>query len=101
MKDIALITGASEGIGFEFSNLLAEKNYDLILTARNLEKLLQIKSLLENKYSVKVYILPKDLSKENSAQELYNDIKKLDLHITTLINNAGFGDYGKFFRNRP
>ena len=96
MKEVALITGASSGIGYEFSQLLAEKGCDLIITARNTEKLSQLRKKLLKKYQVNVTVIPKDLSKVTSSKELYFEIKRQKLNVTILINNAGFGDYSEF-----
>jgi len=96
MKEIALITGASSGIGYEFSQLLAEKGYDLIITARNTEKLNQLKKTILEKHQVNITVIPKDLSIVTSSKELYLEIKRQKLKVTILINNAGFGDYNEF-----
>ena len=97
MDKTALITGASSGIGKEFAYIFARENHSLILVARSGDKLLEIKNDLESKYpEIKVTTISKDLAEQNSAQELYSEVKKLGLKIDILVNNAGFGDYGKF-----
>jgi len=96
MKETALITGASSGIGYEFSQILAAKGYDLIITARNTEKLDQLREKILEEYQVNVTVIPKDLSIVTSSKELYLEIKRQKLKITLLINNAGFGDYNEF-----
>jgi short-subunit dehydrogenase len=93
---IALITGASNGIGLEFAKVHASKGGDLVLVARNKSKLEKLKSELENHFKVKVYIIVKDLSASNSAQEVYNETSQKNIQVDYLINNAGFGDYGPF-----
>ncbi len=92
----ALITGASNGIGLEFAKVHASKGGDLVLVARNKSKLEKLKSELENHFKVKVYIIVKDLSASNSAQEVYNETSQKNIQVDYLINNAGFGDYGPF-----
>lgn len=94
--ETALITGASSGIGKELAYIHAKKQGDLVLVARNIEKLQEIKKDLENQFGVNVYIIQKDLTSLNAAQELYDEIKKEKIDITYLINNAGFGGVGKF-----
>lgn len=85
----ALITGASNGIGLEFAKKLNNLGYDLVLVARNEEKLKNIKEFLKGQ----VEIIPMDLSNEKDLYKLYDKYKgKVDL----LINNAGFGIFGKF-----
>jgi uncharacterized protein len=96
MKEYILITGASTGIGYEMTKILAEKKYNLILVARNLEKLQSIQNELENKYGITIQIISKDLSKVENAISLHKETKDLGLKIEMLVNNAGFGLYGDF-----
>lgn len=86
----ALITGASSGIGLDMAKYLATKKYELILVARDKEKLEKIQETLPTK----VTIIIADLSNEQKVKELYILTKKEDIDI--LINNAGFGDFGYF-----
>lgn len=92
----ALITGASNGIGLELAKIHASKGGNLVLVARNKEKLDALKTELENKYKIVVYTIGKDLSASNSAQEVYNETNQKNIQIDYLINNAGFGDFGMF-----
>jgi short-subunit dehydrogenase len=96
MKKVALITGASTGIGREFANIHAEKGGDLIVIARNKEKLEQLKTELEKKYGIKVMVIAKDLGKVEAPKEIYDEVKTAGIEIEYLINNAGFGALGKF-----
>ncbi len=96
MTETTLITGASSGIGYEMALLLAEKKNNLVLTGRNTKRLNALKNLLKENYQIEVWLIVKDLSKENSAKELYEEINSNGIKITQLINNAGFGDYGNF-----
>jgi short-subunit dehydrogenase len=96
MKNTALITGASNGIGLELAKVHASKGGDLVLVARNKSKLDELKTTLENQFKVKVYVIGKDLSLNESAQEVYDETCKQNIQIDYLINNAGFGDYGMF-----
>lgn len=86
----ALITGASSGIGLDMAKYLATKKCELILVARDKEKLEKIQESL----STKVTIIVADLSNEQKVKELYVLTKKENIDI--LINNAGFGDFGYF-----
>lgn len=86
----ALITGASSGIGLDMARYLATKKYELILVARDKEKL----EKLQEQLPTKVTIIVADLSNEQKAKEIYVLTKKEDIDI--LINNAGFGDFGYF-----
>ena len=96
MKNTALITGASNGIGLELAKIHASKGGDLVLVARNKSKLDEIKTELEKQYKVSVYVISKELSLTNAAQEVYNETIKENIQIDYLINNAGFGDFGMF-----
>ncbi len=96
MKNTALITGASNGIGLELARVHASKGGDLVLVARNKSKLDEIKAELEKQFNVSVYTIGKDLSSSNAAQEIYEETNKQNIQIDYLINNAGFGDFGMF-----
>lgn len=97
MRDVALITGASSGIGKELAFIHAKKDGDLVLVARSTEALKKIQSELEAKYSVKVKIISKDLSLPTAPKEIYDELKQEGIEVTYLINNAGFGGLGKFY----
>ncbi len=86
----ALVTGASSGIGEEIAKELSKKGYDIILVARNEEKLKEVAS----KIQTETRIIIMDLSKKENCQKLYEETKSEDIDI--LINNAGFGVHGKF-----
>ncbi|NRB60974.1 MAG: SDR family oxidoreductase [Winogradskyella sp.] len=96
MKNVALITGASSGIGKELANIHAEKEGDLIIVARRQDKLNALKSELEQKHSIKVMAIVKDLSVPNASKELFEKVKSANIQVNYLINNAGFGLRGKF-----
>ena len=85
-----LITGASSGIGKDMARVMAKKADELVLVARNVEKLEEIKKELEK--NVKIEIISKDLSIEENCKEIHNQVQNVDI----LINNAGFGDCGNF-----
>lgn len=92
----ALITGASSGIGLELAKIMAEKGHNLLLVARREPELLRLKQQLESMHRVKVEVLTMDLSKPQSAQSLYDYCQQKQMTVDCLINNAGYGDYGKF-----
>lgn len=87
----ALITGASSGIGRDISRELAKRGYDLILVARNIDKLNEVKSSIQN---VNVEIIQMDLSIYENCKKLYAQVENEEIDI--LINNAGLGVFGKF-----
>lgn len=94
--ETALITGATSGIGKELAYIHAQKHGDLVLVARNIDELKKIKLDIEDRFRVEVYIIKKDLTYLNAAQEIYAEIKQENIEIDYLINNAGFGGIGKF-----
>lgn len=95
-RKICMITGASGGIGYEFARLFAQDSYNLILVARNGDKLFKLASELEEKYNIYVKVIPIDLSKPTSPDEIFAETEREDLNINTLVNNAGFGTNGFF-----
>jgi uncharacterized protein len=96
MKDLILITGASSGIGREMSKQLAAQKFDLILIARTISKLEELKVELEASYGISIHVFKCDLSNRNNATALYESIKQKGLEVTHLVNNAGSGLYGNF-----
>jgi len=92
----ALITGASSGIGYELAKIHAVKGGNLVLVARNKAKLNELKNELEKQYNITVYVIAKDLSVSNAAQEVYEETTRQQIKVDYLINNAGFGTYGMF-----
>jgi short-subunit dehydrogenase len=96
MNKVALITGASSGIGKELAIIHAKRGGDLVLVARREDNLIDIKLRLESRYGVDVTIVAMDLSIPNSATKLYNSIKTKGISVDYLINNAGFGLRGEF-----
>jgi len=96
MAKTALITGASNGIGLELAKIHAQHGDNLILVARSKNKLDELKSELEKQFKILVYVIAKDLSAVDSAQQVYDEVKQKNIVVDYLINNAGFGDFGMF-----
>ena len=96
MSKTALITGASVGIGYELALLMAKDKYNLVIVARSEDKLQALKEKLEQECGIKVWVIAEDLSKENAAQIVFDKVINEGLEIDVLVNNAGFGDFGKF-----
>jgi hypothetical protein len=92
----ALITGATSGIGLQLAKIMAEKGHHLILVARRINLLQDLKVSLEETYGVKVEIRCSDLSIPGETQALYEFCKNSEWQVEYLINNAGYGDFGKF-----
>jgi short-subunit dehydrogenase len=96
IRKTALITGATRGIGYEITKLFARDSYNLVLVARNKDKLKEIKEDLSNKCDIDILIIAKDLSVPNAAIEIFNEIEERQIVIDVLINNAGIGDFELF-----
>ena len=84
----ALITGASSGIGRDIARELSKRGYDLVLVARNLERLNEIKEELKTN----VEVVSMDISDSKNCERLHENYTDVDI----LVNNAGFGDCGYF-----
>ncbi len=91
-----LITGATEGIGYEFARLFARDHHPLILVARNKTRLDAIARELSSAHSIDVKTHPQDLSFSEAAEELIKWLGEQQLHVEILVNNAGFGTHGPF-----
>lgn len=87
-----LITGASSGIGLELAKLFAKDNYELVLVARNEQRLTDIAAGLD----ATVHVIPLDLAEEQAADSLWQQINDKQLQIDVLVNNAGVGLFGLF-----
>lgn len=87
---LALITGASSGMGRDMARVLSSRGYDLILVARRKDRLRE----LANSLNTKAEIIDLDLSQEKNVFKLFEMVKKDNIDI--LINNAGFGLFGEF-----
>jgi Short-chain dehydrogenases of various substrate specificities len=92
----ALITGATEGIGYELAKLFAADGYNLIIVARTEEMLQQRASEFAQQYGIGVTPIAKDLFNPEAAFDLYNEVKAKGLTVDVLVNDAGQGQYGLF-----
>jgi uncharacterized protein len=86
---IALITGASSGIGLELAKLFARESHDLALVARNHDALNKIAEELRQSYGVQVKCCTKDLSVSSTPDEIYDALQTEGGNIDILVNNAG------------
>ncbi|WP_293785787.1 SDR family oxidoreductase [uncultured Pedobacter sp.] len=92
----AMITGASKGIGKSMAIALAKRNINLLLISRSADELGLLQKAIQNEYGVEVHIMSIDLSLAESPQAVYNWITEKNYVIQILINNAGYGLWGKF-----
>ena len=97
MTPTALITGATSGIGAEFARQLANRGYNLVLTARNEERLKESAGRLAAEYSVQTEYIAADLSEPGGVGRVSRRLEKPD--ISLLVNNAGYGLKNSFERN--
>ena len=95
MGQTVLITGASGGLGAEFAGIFAAEGFDLVLTARQTDKMEKLASRLHEKYPVKITVLFSDLSRPDGAKILYEEISERGIRIDQLVNNAGAGKAGR------
>lgn len=95
-KKWALITGATEGIGYELAKLFAKDKYNLILVARSQDVLVARGNALKKDYGIAVETMAKDLFKREAPAEIYRAVKDKGLQVEVLVNNAGQGEYGEF-----
>lgn len=96
MKEISIVTGASSGIGYEIAKLFAKDKIDLLIVARDEQKLTSIKNEFEDQYQISVFTVAADLSSSEGVQAIHETVKTNNLMVRYLVNNAGFGDYGSF-----
>jgi short-subunit dehydrogenase len=96
MKEIALITGASSGIGRDMAMELASRSWDIVIIARREMQLLALQKEIEAKYQTKVYVWPMDVTIDSNLEDLQTKIKDNNMFVSVLINNAGFGSSGYF-----
>lgn len=91
MNHVALVTGASSGIGEEFARQLASRGYDLVLVARRRDRLEQLAADLPTT----AHVITSDLA--SAADLLHEQVQDLGVTVDLLVNNAGFGLYGRFW----
>ena len=93
----ALVTGASAGIGWELARCLAAEGWDLILTARRRERLVELSEQIRDEAGRDALVIPCDLSTPDGAARLARELEERGLWAEILVNNAGFGHHGRFW----
>ena len=96
--NFALITGASSGIGACFARALAARGKHLVLAARSRDKLEDLAREIRAKHSLRIEVVPQDLSTEGAAQRLASTLNERGVVVDLLVNNAGFGAQGEFWK---
>jgi short-subunit dehydrogenase len=92
----ALVTGASAGIGRAMSELLAAKGYDVVPVARRSGRLEELKRELEDRWGVNVIPIAADLAKPESPTRIVAELRRRDIAIDVLVNNAGYSISGMY-----
>lgn len=95
-KRYVLITGATNGIGYELAKLFAGDGYNLIIVARSEERLNKTALQIVQQYGVEVVKIPADLFNPKASFEVYDAVKAKNLRVDILVNDAGQGQYGEF-----
>lgn len=98
---VALVTGASAGIGEQFARALAARGDDVVLVARSEQVLHALSSELRARHGVRVEVVVCDLAVEHAARSVRQRTDALGLHIDLLVNNAGFATAGRFEQLDP
>jgi len=96
MANTALITGASTGIGYALSRCFAAGRHNLVLVARQEQRLKQVAEELQRDFGVAAKVLVADLSRPEAPQMICDAVRKESLQVEYLVNNAGIGLGGKF-----
>ena len=100
-RKTVVITGASSGIGLELAHLFAADDYDLILTARRVERLKLLADELCKAHGIAVRIIQMDIAQPFAGAALWQAISDITQNIEVLVNNAGVGDSGDFVDELP
>jgi uncharacterized protein len=95
-KGVALITGASDGIGRELARCFARNRHDLVLVARKEAKLREAAAEIASSFGVRVSHIAQDLSTPDGARRLHEEVRRRGFRVDILVNNAGLGTYGAF-----
>ena len=95
-REVALITGASMGIGKELAKIFAADGRDLVLVARSEGKLRALGQELESAHGITAHVVPADLTDPGAPAAIFASLENKGLQIDYLVNNAGFGTTGAF-----
>jgi short-subunit dehydrogenase len=97
----ALITGASSGIGAEFASQLAGRGMHLILAARRKDAMTELATNLNTRHGTRCHIIAIDLSEPDAGRRLFDEIRRLQVDVELLVNNAGIGLIGQIQSTTP
>ena len=91
-----MITGASSGIGYDLSKKFIKQGYQLVLVARDGQKLEKIASEFKKNHAAEIICIKKDLSQPHAGKEIFETLKNKNIFVEVLVNNAGFGLHGSY-----
>src|SRR5262249_60050833 len=95
-QDVALVTGASSGIGEAMARRLARDSRHLALVARRADRLESLAAELRQKHAIDAHVIACDLIQPGAVSELLREVERRDLAVDWLVNNAGFGTARRF-----
>lgn len=101
MSQVALITGASSGLGLEYARLFARDRIDVVLVARRRDRLEALAAELAKAHGVAAHVVPADLGVPEGPARVVEEVRKLGLTVDFLVNNAGFATHGRFAELDP
>jgi short-subunit dehydrogenase len=101
LRPVALVTGASSGIGLELARILAREGHDLILVARREPQLSALANEVKTRYGADATVITADLSLAEGPQQVYDAVASAGLAVDILVNNAGLGGHGRFSDTDP
>lgn len=100
-RPIALVTGASGGIGAAIATELAAAGHDLVLVARGTQAMGELAATLHTRHGVESRVVGLDLSAPDAVDRLVEELERAGAVVDVLVNNAGFADYGEFAGSDP
>jgi hypothetical protein len=100
-RPLVLVTGASAGFGAEFARRLAATGADLVLVARRADRLAELAAELDAAHGATGHVLPADLTDPHAPTRIVAELAERGLHVDALVNNAGFGTFGRFAAEDP
>jgi len=95
-REVALVTGASLGIGKELAKIFAANGHDVVLVARSEDKLQSLARELEGAHGITAHVIPADLTDPSAPADIFAQLQSRGIELDYLVNNAGFGASGAF-----